>query len=70
MEAWQARKHPLRSLRGIWLSFEVFNLMDVRNVANNTWVKDFSNRSFAIPSQIPSYYPIFGDDAHDGDTWA
>lgn len=47
-------KHALRSIRGIWLSFEVFNLMDVKNVASNTWIKDFSNRSYAIPNVLTS----------------
>lgn len=53
-ECWKKRKHPLRSIKGIWLSFEVFNLMDVRNVASNTWIKDFSNRSYAIPNTLSS----------------
>ena len=47
-------KHALRGIRGIWLSFEVFNLMDVKNVASNTWIKDFSNRSYAIPNVLTS----------------
>lgn len=47
-------KHALRGLKGIWLSFEVFNLMDVKNVASNTWIKDFSNRSYAIPNVLSS----------------
>ncbi|BDS10728.1 TonB-dependent receptor [Aureispira anguillae] len=47
-------RHPLRFFKGIWLSFEVFNLMDAKNVASNTWVKDYSNRSYAIPSTLTS----------------
>lgn len=47
-------RHPLRGIRGIWISFEVFNLMDVKNVASNTWIKDFSNRSYAIPNVLTS----------------
>lgn len=47
-------KHALRGIRGIWVSFEVFNLMDVKNVASNTWIKDFSNRSYAIPNVLTS----------------
>lgn len=46
--------HALRSFKGIWLSFEVFNLMDAKNVASNTWIKDFSNRSYAIPNVLTS----------------
>lgn len=47
-------KHAFRGIRGIWLSFEIFNLMDVKNVASNTWIKDFSNRSYAIPNVLTS----------------
>ena len=47
-------RHALRSFKGIWLSFEVFNLMDAKNVASNTWIKDFSNRSYAIPNVLTS----------------
>lgn len=47
-------KHALKKFKGIWLSFEVFNLMDAKNVASNTWIKDFSNRSYAIPNVLTS----------------
>jgi hypothetical protein len=47
-------RHALRSFKGIWLSFEIFNLMDAKNVASNTWIKDFSNRSYAIPNVLTS----------------
>lgn len=46
--------HALRSFKGIWLSLEIFNLMDTRNAASNTWVKDFSNRSYAIANVLTS----------------
>lgn len=47
-------KHPLRNFRAIWVSVEIFNLMDVRNAASNTWIKDFSNRSYAILTGLTS----------------
>ena len=47
-------KHALKKFRSIWLSFEVFNLMAVGNVASNTWIKDFSNTSYAIPNFLTS----------------
>lgn len=46
--------HALRSFKGIWLSLEIFNLMDTRNAASNTWIKDFSNRSYAIANVLTS----------------
>ncbi|MCH2022874.1 MAG: TonB-dependent receptor [Saprospiraceae bacterium] len=50
----QKSRHALKSFKGIWLSFEIFNLMDAKNVASNTWIKDFSNRSYAIPNVLTS----------------
>lgn len=47
-------KHALKHFRSIWLSFEVFNLMAVGNVASNTWIKDFTNTSYAIPNFLTS----------------
>lgn len=56
-DAWSAlkdKKHILRAFQGISLSAEVFNLMAVANVASNTWIKDFSNTSYAIPNFLTS----------------
>lgn len=50
--AYRKSKHAFKWLKRAWLSIEVFNLMDVRNVASNTWVKDFTNRSYAIPNSL------------------
>jgi hypothetical protein len=50
----QRGDHRFRWLRSAWLSVEVFNLMGVGNVASNTWIKDFSNRSYAIPNLLTS----------------
>lgn len=47
-------KHPLKFFKGIWISVEIFNLMDVANEASNTWIKDFTNRSYAISSTLTS----------------
>lgn len=54
--AWKEKKpkHPLRFAEKAWLSLEVFNLMDVRNVASNTWIKTITNQQFAIPNYLSS----------------
>jgi hypothetical protein len=44
----------LRHIKKMWLSLEVFNLLQVSNAASNTWVKDFSNISYAIPNYLTS----------------
>jgi len=47
-------KHPLRFAQNAWLSLEVFNLLEVANVANNTWIKTITNSQFAIPNFLTS----------------
>ena len=53
---WLGRKpnHLLRFSRNTWISLEVFNLMAIRNVANNTWIKSIYGAEFAIPNYLTS----------------
>ncbi len=55
-EGWRNKKpnHPLRFSRSTWLSLEVFNLLQVQNVASNTWIKTIYNTQFAIPNYLTS----------------
>jgi CarboxypepD_reg-like domain/TonB-dependent Receptor Plug Domain len=46
--------HFLRFTRSTWLSFEAFNLMEVANEANRTWVKTIFRQQFAIPNYLTS----------------
>ncbi len=51
------RKNPSHFLsftRNTWLSLEVFNLMQVRNQAGNTWIKTIFNQQYAIPNYLTS----------------
>lgn len=43
-----------KNFRNLWLSVEVFNLLQVSNASGNTWIKDFSNTYFAIPNYLTS----------------
>lgn len=44
----------LRFTESTWLSLEIFNLMQVRNVASNTWIKTIFNQQYAIPNYLTS----------------
>lgn len=47
------RSHsPFRSFENIWASFEVFNLIDRRNVISYQLIKDFSNTVYSIPNRL------------------
>jgi hypothetical protein len=36
-------------IKDLWLTFEVFNLLNINNTITNTWVTDVSGRNYAIP---------------------
>lgn len=47
------RSHnPLRGLDNMWLTFEVFNLIDRDNTISYQLIKDFSNNTYAIPNRL------------------
>jgi hypothetical protein len=47
-------KHFLRWTQRSYLSVEVFNLLDVQNVASVNWVKDFNNIYYYFPINLTS----------------
>lgn len=42
----------LRNVESMWLSFEVFNLMDFKNVNSYYWVTDIYNQQLAVPNYL------------------
>ena len=47
------RSHnPFKDFDNIWLSFEVFNLIDRPNTISYQLVKDFSNTTYSIPNRL------------------
>ncbi len=46
--------HLFRWTQNTWLSLEVFNLLQIANVASNTWIKTVGNQQYAIPNFLTS----------------
>lgn len=44
--------NPLRFFKSLWLSMEVFNLLQVSNTISYIWIKDYDNRQYAIPNYL------------------
>jgi hypothetical protein len=42
----------LRHINDLWLSFEVFNLLDINNTIDHTWVSDVVGRQYSIPDYL------------------
>lgn len=43
-----------RRLKSMWVSVEVFNLLQVNNTISYAWVKDVTNRTYAVPNYLTS----------------
>jgi hypothetical protein len=46
----KTNKSVWNNLRSLWLGIEVFNLLQVNNTISYLWVKDITNRQYAIPN--------------------
>lgn len=55
-EDWKNKRphHPFKFSKNAWLSLEVFNMLEVSNVASNTWIKTVTDQQFAIPNFLTS----------------
>lgn len=47
-------RHAFRFTENTWISFEVFNLLQISNVGSNTWIKTIGNQQYAIPNFLTS----------------
>ena len=46
--------HFLRFTKNTWVSAEIFNLMEVANVANVSWIKTAFRQQYAVPNYLTS----------------
>lgn len=55
-ESWKSKRphHFLSFTRNTWLSLEVFNMLQVANVASNTWIKSVYNIQYAVKNFLTS----------------
>ena len=45
-------KNPLKYFRTMWLSLEVFNLLQTYNTVSYIWITDYDNRQWAVPNYL------------------
>jgi hypothetical protein len=43
---------PWRHIENLWVSVEVFNLLNINNVVSYLWVTDVTNRQHAVPNYL------------------
>jgi hypothetical protein len=51
---WKNEKTKLRFVKDAWVSLEIFNMFGINNTSSYLWVKDVSNRQYAIPNFLTS----------------
>ena len=51
-----SKGNPLNYVRNMYISMEVFNLLDIHNTISYTWVKDVYNNSWGINSYLTPRY--------------
>ena len=50
----KSRLKWLNAFKSIWLSAEVFNLLDINNTVSYLWVADITGRQYAVPNYLTS----------------
>ncbi len=45
-------KNPLRNVKGMTVSLEVFNLLQIYNTISYVWIKDINNTQYAVPNYL------------------
>jgi hypothetical protein len=45
-------KNPLKYFSSLWISAEVFNLLQINNTVSYIWIKDVRNRQYAVPNYL------------------
>jgi hypothetical protein len=48
------QSNPFHYLKSVWLSLEVFNLLQTNNTVSYIWIKDVTNRQYAVPNYLTS----------------
>jgi hypothetical protein len=49
-----SENNPLRHIRSMWITAEVFNLLEINNTISFLWIKDVQNRLYAVPNYLTS----------------
>lgn len=48
------QNNPLRYINSMWITAEVFNLLEINNTIGYQWIKDISGSLYAIPNYLTS----------------
>ncbi len=46
------KKNPFKHFKNMWVSLEIFNLLQIYNTVSYIWIKDVNNRQYAVPNYL------------------
>ena len=44
----------LKNIKDMWVSLEIFNLLDIKNTISHIWITDIRNHQYAVPNYLTS----------------
>ncbi|MDG1902312.1 MAG: TonB-dependent receptor [Bacteroidales bacterium] len=44
--------NPFKHFKNMWVSLEIFNLLQIYNTVSYVWIKDINNRQYAVPNYL------------------
>ncbi len=47
-----SKGNPFKHFKNMWVSLEVFNLLQIYNTVSYIWIKDVNNRQYAVPNYL------------------
>lgn len=47
-----ASGNPFKHFKNMWVSLEVFNLLQIYNTVSYIWIKDINNKQYAVPNYL------------------
>lgn len=53
-ESEEARYKWMKKINSMWISAEIFNLLDIDNTVSYLWVSDINGRQYAVPNYLTS----------------
>ena len=48
----ESKRRWLNTFKNIWISAEVFNLLDINNTISYLWLSDINGREYAVPNYL------------------
>ena len=47
-----SKKNPLRAFESLWISLDVFNLLQISNTISYLWITDINGKEYAVPNYL------------------